>query len=137
MSTQKDMIKAFYERMWNELDKNLVSELMLEDVTYRTLVGDVVSGRDGYASYMDKVSGPFANFQAHILDLVEEGDRVAAKLRFSATHAGDFLGYAPTGDTLEWEGSTHFTFRDGKISDIWVLGDIFTLEQKLKANQSA
>ena len=134
MSAQKDMIVAFYERMWNELDKSLVPELMLEDVTYRTLIGDVVSGRDDYAGYMDKVAGPFADFRAEIVDMIEEGDRIAAKLRFSATHAGDFLGYAPSGKTLEWEGSTHFTFRDGKISDIWVLGDIFTLEQKLKAN---
>lgn len=134
MSTQKDMIRNFYEKMWNELDKLLVPELMLEDVTYRTLVGDVVSGRDDYASYMDRVSGPFANFQAEILDLIEEDDRIAAKLRFTATHAGDFLGYAPTSKELMWEGSTHFTFRDGRISDIWVLGDIFTLEQKLKAN---
>ena len=133
MSAQKDIIVAFYERMWNELDKSLVPALMVENVTYRTLIGDVVSGREDYANYMDKVAGPFANFRAEILDMIEEDDRIAAKLRFSATHAGDFLGYAPTGKELEWEGSTHFTFRDGKISDIWVLGDIFTLEQKLKA----
>lgn len=134
MSSQKDMIRAFYERMWNELDKSLVAELMLENVTYRTLIGDVVSGRDDYANYMDKVAGPFADFRVEILDLIEEDNRIAAKLRFRATHAGDFLGYAPTGKALEWDGSTHFTFSDGKISDIWVLGDIFTLEQKLKAN---
>ena len=133
MSAQKEMIRAFYERMWNGLDKSLVPELMLEDVTYRTLIGDVVQGRDDYASYMDKVAGPFADFRAEILDLIEEDDRIAAKLRFRAIHKGEFLGYAPSGDALEWEGSTHFTFRDGKISDIWVLGDIFTLEQKLKA----
>ena len=134
MSAHKEMIRSFYEKMWNQLDKSLVPDLMLEDVSYRTLVGDMVSGRDDYASYMDKVAGPFGDFRAEILDLIEEGDRIAAKLRFTAIHAGDFLGYAPTGKQLEWEGSTHFTFRDGRISDIWVLGDIFTLEQKLKAN---
>ena len=133
MSAQKDMIRAFYERMWNELDKSLVPDLMLEDVTYRTLIGDIVSGRDSYAAYMDKVAGPFSDFQAEILDMIEEDERVAVKLRFTAKHAGDFLGYAPTGKDLSWEGSTHFTFRDGKIADIWVLGDIFSLEQSLKA----
>ncbi len=133
MSAQKEIIRNFYERMWNQLDKSLVHELMLEDVTYRTLIGDIVSGRDSYAAYMDKVAGPFSDFRAEILDLIEEDDRVAVKLRFAAKHAGDFLGYAPTGKKLSWEGSTHFTFRHGKIADIWVLGDIFALEQSLKA----
>ena len=44
MSAQKDIIVAFYERMWNELDKSLVPAFMVENVTYRTLIGDVVSG---------------------------------------------------------------------------------------------
>ncbi|MEM7425990.1 MAG: ester cyclase [Pseudomonadota bacterium] len=133
MSAQKDMIRTFYERMWNGLDKSLVPELMSEDVSYRTLIGDIVRGRDSYAAYMDKVAGPFSNFQAEILDMIEEGDRVAVKLRFTAEHTGEFLGHAPSGKNLSWEGSTHFTFANGAISDIWVLGDIFSLEQSLKA----
>ena len=132
MSAQKEMIRRFYEQMWNGLDKSIVPDLMLEGVTYRTLIGDIVSGRDSYAAYMDKVAGPFSNFQAEILDMIEEGERVAVKLRFTAKHAGDFLGYAPTGKDLSWEGSTHFSFRNGRIADIWVLGDIFSLEQSLK-----
>ncbi len=47
------------------------------------------------------------------------------------------MGYAPSGKRVEWHGSAHFTFADGKVCDLWVLGDVHGLLLQLYDNSSA
>ena len=55
-----------------------------------------------------------------------------AKMLFSGVHRAEFLSYARTQRRVEWAGAALFTFRDGKIADLWVLGDMHHLLQQLK-----
>jgi predicted ester cyclase len=63
--------------------------------------------------------------------MIEEGDKTFARIHYSGIHYGDFLGYAPTHAHLKWHGAAVFTFRDGKIADLWVLWDIQGLLKQL------
>jgi predicted ester cyclase len=69
--------------------------------------------------------------------MTEEDDRVVAKMRFGGSHAGELLGYAPTGRRVSWHGSAHFKFRDGLVEDLWVLGDVDGLRRELESNQES
>ena len=73
-------------------------------------------------------------YHCDILDCVTEGDRVFAKMRFSGIHVGPFRGYAPTGKPVQWLGAALFRARGPLISELWVLGDLFSLEADLKKN---
>ena len=72
-----------------------------------------------------------ADYRCDILDLVEEGDKVVARMRFHGRHRGPLLGYAPTGRHVEWAGSAHFRFAGGLIAGLWVLGDLHGLVSQL------
>ena len=47
--------------------------------------------------------------------IIAEGDRAAARWTIRGTHAGDLLGFAATGNPVEYTGISFFTVRCGKI----------------------
>lgn len=70
----------------------------------------------------------FPDMSMEIVQLVREGDTVAARFRCSATHLGDWRGHAPTGRRFENVDEVYFfTFRDGVIAKAWGVED--TLER--------
>jgi len=69
---------------------------------------------------------------ATFLDLIVENRQAFARIRFHGIHLGEIFGYAPTGKLVEWIGAALFTFRDDKIADLWVLGDVHGLLQLLQ-----
>jgi predicted ester cyclase len=56
--------------------------------------------------------------------MAAEGDKVYARMLYSGIHRGEFFGFAPTGAKLKWDGIAAFTFTNGKISELWVMGDV-------------
>ena len=68
-----------------------------------------------------------------ILAMIEEGNRVSGKLRFHGFHRQEMFGVAPSGRHVSWISMPIFTFEDGKVRDLYVLGDIYGLVERLKA----
>jgi predicted ester cyclase len=61
---------------------------------------------------------------------------VFAKRQCTGCHQAEFLGYPPTGKQVTWLGAGRFLFKDGKVIDLGVLGDLKALEVQL-ANDGA
>ena len=78
--------------------------------------------------------GALGNYHCEILDCVTEGNRAFARMRFSGLHVGPFRGYQPTGNQVYWLGAALFVFAGGRITDLWVLGDLFSLDAILQNN---
>lgn len=75
-----------------------------------------------------------ADYRCTILDLVSEGERAFARMRFEGIHRAKFLGFAPTGRRVDWAGAALFTPKSDKIADLWVLGDLQGLREQLQRN---
>jgi len=65
---------------------------------------------------------------------VTEGERAFARMRFEGIHRGLFLGFAPTGQRVDWAGAALFTVKGDKIADLWVLGDFTGMRARLQRN---
>jgi predicted ester cyclase len=66
----------------------------------------------------------FPDTRMEIIDLVAEGDRVAARFVCSGTHTGEWLGHAPTGRRFERiDEAGFYRFRDGRIVESWGVED--------------
>jgi hypothetical protein len=50
--------------------------------------------------------------------------------------SGSFRGYAPTGKAVQWLGAALFRIQGHQIVELWVLGDLISLEADLKRNAS-
>ena len=134
MSILKDQVKKFYEVLWNAHEKSEIPSIIHENCRFRGSLGQEKRGHEGFAEYTDMVHSALANYQCNIEELVEEDNKVFAKMNFAGIHQNEFMGYLPTKKTVSWGGCALFTFNKDKMSEIWVLGDLKGLEEQLKRN---
>ncbi len=127
-----ELVQRFYEDMWNRFDTGVFPELLEPDITFRGSLGQEKCGYSGLAEYVAFIQSAFPDFHNQVLDVVADETRAFARLLYSGTHQGEVFGIQPTGKRFEYSGAALFTFRDGRISDVWVLGDIYGLMQKLQ-----
>jgi predicted ester cyclase len=132
MSHQKDIVRIFYKEMWDKADKSRIPEIFHEGFTFRGSLGPVLVGHAQFAGYVDWVTGALGDYTSDILELVEEGNKVSGKLRFHGHHRKELFGVAPSGRHVWWHGAPIFTFEGRKVQDLWVLGDIHGLIERLR-----
>ena len=126
------LINAWYSRMWNRWDKSAFSDLLCPDISLRGSLGVTVNGYDGVSAYMNQVRGAFPDFHNTVEEIISEGPAAFARLTYSGTHKGEVLGFPPTGRSITYAGAAVFRFRDGKICQVWVLGDLYNLTKQLQ-----
>ena len=136
LSPQKEIVRAFYKDLWDHADKSLIPTIFHEDFTFRGSLGPVLVGHEQFAGYVDYVTGALGSYTSDILAMVEDGSRVAGKLRFHGIHRKDLFGVPPSGRHVWWYGAPIFTFDGSKVCDLWVLGDIYGLIGRLKGDSA-
>lgn len=131
------LVTAFYERIWNAGDFAAVPELLAEGFVFRGSLGSETRGHQAFKDYVCSVRCSLSNYHCEILDCVAEGDRAFARMRFSGLHTGVFRGHQPTRKEVQWLGAALFHFEHGVISQLWVLGDLTSLDHVLTSNRLA
>jgi steroid delta-isomerase-like uncharacterized protein len=134
---QKELVRKFYDVLWNAHDLTAAASVLHSDVTFRGSLGQEKRGHAGFAEYVNMVHRALGEYRCLIEQLVEEGDKVFAKLTFSGIHRSEFLGHPPTQRRVSWIGCALFSFRGDRINDVWVLGDLKSLEAQLKGDEVA
>ena len=132
-----ELVESFYNDVWNNRDFAAAHRIIAADLRFRGSLGSEKVGIAGFLDYVDAIHAALGDYTCIIRDLIENADRVAARMTFKGRHRGEFFGVAPTGMEIEWAGAAFFTIRDGQIADIWVLGDVDTLKQQLHAHSAA
>jgi predicted ester cyclase len=90
-----DLVRCFYEEIWNCGNKAKIPELLHEGFTFRGSLGQTKRGRDGFAEYVEFVRDAFSEYRCEIQEVCE-GSKVFAKVLFSGIHRKEFLGYPAT-----------------------------------------
>jgi len=73
----------------------------------------------------------FPDLRVTVEDLIAEGDRVAARLRFRGTHLGELDGIAPTGRRVDCTGIVISRIEEGKIAEDWANFDDLGMMRQL------
>ena len=126
------LVTRFYDEVWNRPDPSVIPQLFHEDCVFRGSLGAERRGHDGLADYVREVTGALGDYRCDIEALVVEGEQAFARVRFSGRHTGLFMGFAPTGAEIAWEGAALFDTEDGRIRSLWVLGDLAGLTALLE-----
>jgi len=132
LSWQKEAVRRFYKDMWDRADKSLIPKIFHEGFTFRGSLGPTLVGYDQFAGYVDWVTATFGQYTTDILAMIEEGNRVSGKMRFHGYHRQELFGVALSGRHVWWIGMPIFTFEGQKVRDLYVLGDIYGLIDRLK-----
>jgi predicted ester cyclase len=132
LSPQKETVRVFYKELWDHADKSLIPQIFHQGFTFRGSLGPILVGHDAFAGYVDWVTGALGQYTTDILALIEEDNRVSGKMRFHGFHRRELFGVAPSGRHVWWTGMPIFTFEGSKVRNLYVLGDIYGLIERLK-----
>ena len=136
-ATTLQLVRAFYDRIWNAGELNAAEDLLSQDFAFRGSLGPEMRGREAFCDYVRAVRTALDGYRCDILDCVTEAAKAFAKMRFSGIHVGNFRGHAPTGKRVQWLGAALFRIEGSQIAELWVLGDLIALDAELKSNATA
>jgi predicted ester cyclase len=113
-------VRRYFEEVANDHQLELADELFAPDFGSP---GPVV-GPDAARAALRSMWAAFPDLHFSIDELVADGDRVVAKVTYSGTHRGTFLGVEPTGRSIRFTGVEMAVVIDGLISrEAWHIID--------------
>jgi predicted ester cyclase len=127
----KQLVERFYDDVWNRADENVARLILDPDFEFHASLGPQTRGPEGFIAYMRLIHAALADYSCEIEEIVEDGQRAAARMRFSGQHRGTMFGVAATGHLIAWSGAAFFKTNGSTITALWVLGDIDSVKQQL------
>lgn len=118
-----DLLRRYYEEMWNTWNFDLASELLTDDFRFRGSFGVEIVGQQGFKDYMHLVQSAFPDFHNRIDRSLCTSNEVVAQLTYSGTQKGTVLGIPATGRQVAYPGIAIFNRQDGRFSQGHVVGD--------------
>jgi predicted ester cyclase len=132
LARNKELVRRLYEEGFNKGDLGLVDELVAPDVvTHNPIILDAPSGPDSIRGGIEMLRGSFPDLHVEVLDLIAEGDRVAAFLRISGTNTGDYRRGGATGRSASMRAFFIWRVADGRLAESWGVADRLGLLQEL------
>ena len=92
---------------------------------------DPLRGRETWQQGFELMRRAFPDLVAHVDDLVAAGDRVAVRVSFRGTHAGEFQGIPATGRSIHYVSHEFYRVEDGLIVEEWICSDMASLFRQL------
>jgi predicted ester cyclase len=129
LEANKATVRRLYEEIINAARVELVDELM--GVEYLGPNGE--RGPAGFAATVQDLRRGFPDIAFTVEDLMAEGDRVAVRWRWSATHSGQFRTFAATNRHVTNTGIAIYEFRDGRVMRAWLETDRLGALQQIGA----
>ena len=120
MSTEenKEIVRR-YQEAYNTCNYDALDEVVAVDVLTPNMISTMPRGREGAKLVHQKTVTGMPDYHTAIEDLIAEGDKVAARVRITGTHTGDFYGIPPTGRHIDLSGIYIVRIADGKIVEHW------------------
>jgi predicted ester cyclase len=133
MPTPTDLVRRFYDEVWNRQDEAVARAILHADFRFRGSLGPELRGVDGFIDYLRATHRALGSYTCIVDDLVATTDRAAARMRFRGIHRARFFGVEATGREIIWAGAAFFTSDGNQIVALWVLGDLDGVKRQLGA----
>jgi steroid delta-isomerase-like uncharacterized protein len=99
----------------------------------RFRLNGVETAFDDFAEGFPSFFAAFPDAEGVVEECIAEDDRVAARWRTEATHAGEYAGAPATGRRVSWQGTNVYRIEGGRVVEMWQSGDTFGLLQQIDA----
>ena len=130
----KALVRRVFEEGWNAGKLDLFDEVNAPDyVLHDPSVPEDVVGIDGIKGFASTFLRAFPDLHFAIEDQIAEGEKVVTRWTSSATHRGELMGIAPTGNRTEVSGVTVSRISGGKLAEDWNNWDTLGLMRQIGA----
>jgi steroid delta-isomerase-like uncharacterized protein len=124
MSDLKTTMSRFYEEVFNLGKYDVIDELVADDFTeHEQLPPGIPPGKDAPRELAAMMRNAFPDFHVAVEEMLQDGNKVITRARFSGTHQGEFMGIPPTGASFDIGVIDIVEFRDGAAIAHWGVMD--------------
>src|SRR2546423_4189388 len=97
----KDLIRRFYDEVLSNGDLDRIPELCSVDIVDHEAPPGTPEGIEGVKAFVQTFREGFPDLRGSVEDALMEGDRVAARVKVTGTHDGEFMGVPASGKRIE------------------------------------
>jgi len=129
LTANKALVRRFFEEGLGGGNLDLIDELVAPDaVMHNPLILDAPRSVRGSVEMLRRA---FPDLGVDVLDLIAEGDRVAAFLRLSGTNTGTYRRGGATHRQASMRAFFIWRIADGRLVESWGVADRFDFLQQL------
>src|SRR6266851_922484 len=129
----KAVVRRNTEEVQGKGNFAVFEELFADDYVDHTPQPGMPSDKPGTRDLYKALREAFPDFHAVIHWQTVDGEIVTTFKIYYGTHLGTFLGVAPTGRKIHFESVDAMRVHNGKITEHWGVGNLFSLMQQLGA----
>ncbi len=117
-TAHQQLVRRWFHEVWTLGNPATIDELFLPDGKAHGFPepSAVLTGPSEFKQAHALFHQAFSNIHVEVLDILSEGDHVAARWYATVTHTGHALGFDPTGCTVSFAGSSFLHVQNGKIA---------------------
>lgn len=108
MGDNADLIRRWFDEVWNQGRADAIDELLAPDATIHGLAPGDMTGPQAFRAFHSALHVNFSKIHVRVEKTVEDGDDVSAWCRVTATHRDSGKAVAFTGAVLMVVGSGRF-----------------------------
>jgi predicted ester cyclase len=112
-------------------DYDQIRALISEDASGGLIGTTEMMPRGAAIEMMQMFYAAFPDYTHQVDGLVAEGDWVAARVTYNATHQSDFMEIPATGNPVTYGGVNFLRVVDGQVHEFWMLENELSLMQQL------
>ena len=128
----KELVIRFNKEFIEGGNMNTLNELLAPDFINHTAPQGVSKGPDGVAYFFNNIwKAAFPDLTVEIQDQIAEGNKVATRKCFHATHKGDFFGVPASNKKVTIDVMDIIYLRDGKAVEHWANVDMQSLMMQI------
>jgi steroid delta-isomerase-like uncharacterized protein len=107
-------------------------DLLADDFVEHEELPGLAPTKDGVKSFFRAQLAAFPDLRMEVEDIVADGSKVVARVRYTGTQDGEFMGMPATGKRVDMQLVDIFRFGDdGRVSEHWGVSDQMTMMQQL------
>ncbi len=118
---------------FNDGDLDGYLALYSEDVVFGGISPEPM-GKPAVRAFHEQFLSAFPGAQVQIAELLEDGDKLAARLVFQLNHQGEFMGVPASGKYAVFVITTILTMSDGACVERWSTADMYGLMAQIGAS---
>jgi predicted ester cyclase len=125
MTDYKAEARAMFGAMGAGQDVDaLIDKYMAEDFVEHEAVPGMGSTRDTPRQLFKMLQSAIDGFHVDVHDLLQDGDKVVARVSFVGTHTGDFMGVPASGHPVDVQAIDILQFRGDQCIAHWGVMDM-------------
>jgi steroid delta-isomerase-like uncharacterized protein len=125
MSDYKALVREMFNAIGTGADVDAaIDKYMAEDFVEHEEIPGMGSTRDTPRQMFTMMHAAFTDFHVDVHDLVQEGDKVVARVSFVGTQTGEFMGVPASGNPVDIKAIDIVQFRGDQCVAHWGVMDM-------------